>query len=205
MSKDIIRLRPIGADETEAAVGVLARGMRDNPGHVAAFGPDPETRQRCLDLMFRGLFRVAGQRETVGAFDGETLVGVAASAPPGECRLRVGQQARAAATMINIGPRRLLRVLAWQSAWGRQHPDWPHHHFGPIAVDRGRQGQGIGSLIMNEFADRWDRTAEPAYLETDKSENVAFYRRHGFTVIGEAPVLGRPNWFLRRPGLSTAH
>lgn len=193
-----IELRPLGAGETEAAVGVLARGMRDNPGHVAAYGPDPETRQRCLTLMFRGLLRVATDRQLLGAYDGATLVGVAAAAAPGRCRLRPGQQARAAAIMIKVGPRRLLRVLAWQRAWGGQHPAWPHHHFGPIAVDRGRQGQGIGSLIMNEFAARWDRTAEPAYLETDKPENVTFYRRHGFTVINEAPVLGRPNWFLRR-------
>ncbi len=26
----------------------------------------------------------------------------------------------------------------------------------------------------------------------------AFYTRHGFTVIDEAPVLGRPNWFMVR-------
>ncbi len=26
----------------------------------------------------------------------------------------------------------------------------------------------------------------------------AFYIRHGFAVIDEAPVLGRPNWFMVR-------
>jgi hypothetical protein len=36
------------------------------------------------------------------------------------------------------------------------------------------------------------------YLETDKTENVRFYERFGFEVIGEEPVIGVPNWFMRR-------
>ena len=35
-------VRDLRRDEHPAAVGVLARGMRDNPLHVAALGPDPE-------------------------------------------------------------------------------------------------------------------------------------------------------------------
>jgi hypothetical protein len=34
------------------------------------------------------------------------------------------------------------------------------------------------------------------YLETDKSENVPFYQKFGFTVVAEADVLGVPNWFI---------
>lgn len=30
-----------------------------------------------------------------------------------------------------------------------------------------------------------------AYLETDRAENVPFYRRFGFAVVAEAKVLGR--------------
>jgi hypothetical protein len=36
------------------------------------------------------------------------------------------------------------------------------------------------------------------YLETDKSENVPFYQKFGFTVVAEADVLGVPNWFMSR-------
>jgi len=38
-----------------------------------------------------------------------------------------------------------------------------------------------------------------SYLETDKSENVHFYQKYGFTVVGKADVLGIPNWFMSRP------
>lgn len=193
-----VRLRPVTPREHEAAAGVLARGMRDNPVHVAAFGPDPDRRQWCLERMFRGLLRVVPERTMIGAFDGDTLVGFAVDATPGTCRLGPVRKARAATSMITVGPASLLRVLDWQGTWERHHPTGAHHHLGPIAVDRGRQGSGIGSMIMKELAARWDRTDDPAYLETDKSQNVDFYRRHGFTVIADGPVLGRPNWLMLR-------
>jgi ribosomal protein S18 acetylase RimI-like enzyme len=39
---------------------------------------------------------------------------------------------------------------------------------------------------------------DDAYLETDKPENVRFYERFGFEVVGEEEVLGVPNWFMLR-------
>lgn len=193
-----LELRPITAAETDQAVGVLSRGMLDNPGHLAAFGSDPERRQARLARMFGGLFAVIDDRPKVGVFEGDRMVGFASGSTPGRCRLGPLQQARAGLAMIGNGPASLVRVLRWQGTWAGQDPDRPHHHFGPIAVDAGRQGQGIGSLLMTAFTEQWDRAGEAAYLETDKPENLAFYRRHGFEVITEGPVLGRPNWFLWR-------
>ena len=39
-----------------------------------------------------------------------------------------------------------------------------------------------------------------AYLETDKIENVRFYERFGFRVVGGTDVLGTGTWFMNRPG-----
>ena len=46
---------------------------------------------------------------------------------------------------------------------------------------------------------RLDGAGEVGYLETDKPDNVRFYERFGYEVVGEQPVLGVPNWFMRRP------
>jgi hypothetical protein len=43
-----------------------------------------------------------------------------------------------------------------------------------------------------------DRGGEAAYHETDKPENVAFYCRRGFEVVGEMRVLGVRTWGLKR-------
>ena len=55
-------------------------------------------------------------------------------------------------------------------------------------------------MLMRAFCERMDAAHENAYLETDKPENVRFYERFGFEVVGEQDVLDVPNWFmLRRP------
>ncbi|MGW4247775.1 GNAT family N-acetyltransferase, partial [Nocardia sp. NPDC004722] len=87
----------------------------------------------------------------------------------------------------------------WINAWGRRDPAEPHWHLGPVAVDDGLQGQGIGSRMLTDFCARVDDRRAAAYLETDKPENVKFYERFGFTVLDEAEVLGVPNWFMHRP------
>jgi predicted N-acetyltransferase YhbS len=95
-------------------------------------------------------------------------------------------------------------VVSWTSAWARRDLDEPHVHLGPVAVDVRLQGQGIGSLLMREHCWRLDGDRAVGYLETDKPNNVRFYERFGFEVVREEPVLGLPNWFMRREPAVTA-
>jgi hypothetical protein len=57
---------------------------------------------------------------------------------------------------------------------------------------------------MVEYCTRLDGANAVGYLETDKPENVKFYRRFGFQTIAEAPVLNIPSWFMRRASSTTA-
>ncbi len=51
---------------------------------------------------------------------------------------------------------------------------------------------------MEAYCEDLDRTNDAGYLETDRAENVEFYRRYGFEIIDEATVLGVPNYFMWR-------
>lgn len=125
-------------------------------------------------------------------------------APVGTCQPTAAQRLRLLPTLIALGPRTAARVGRWISIWAGHDPDEPHVHLGPLAVDAHLQGQGIGTLIVQEHCRRLDAAREVGYLETDKTENVRFYERFDFEVVGEAPVLGVPNWFMRRTPRSEA-
>jgi len=197
-----VEVRDLRPEEIPEAVGVLARGMRDNPLHVAAYGDDPERRLRCHARLMRGMFRAFTAQRPICAIREGTLVGVTGVAPAGTCQPTASQRLQLLPTMLALGPQTALRVGRWVSSWAERDPEEAHVHLGPLAVDAHLQGQGIGSLIMQEHCRRLDRTREVGYLETDKAENVRFYERFGFEVVGEAPVIGVPNWFMRRkPGL----
>jgi GNAT superfamily N-acetyltransferase len=193
---EFVELRPELVDE---AVGVLARGMRANPLHVAAFGPDPDRRGRILVRMFSDLFRVMSRWEAVCARRDGVIVAVAGHAENGACAPTTMQMLRLTPGLLAHGPRTAVRSSRWMATWAKRDPQERHSHFGPFAVDSHLQGQGIGTVLLTDHCGRLDARGELSYLETDKPENVRLYERHGFQVVDEAEVLGVPNWFMRRP------
>jgi ribosomal protein S18 acetylase RimI-like enzyme len=195
---DSIEVRDLRPEEVPQAVGVLARGMRDNPLHVAAYGDDPKRRLLCHGRLMRALFRGMSAQQPICAVRDGTVLGVTGVAPAGTCQPTAAQRLRLLPVVVSLGPRTAGRIGKWLSTWAKRDADEPHVHLGPLAVDAHLQGQGIGSRIMAEHCRRLDASSEVGYLETDKADNVRFYERFGFAVVGEEPVLGVPNWFMRR-------
>ena len=91
-----------------------------------------------------------------------------------------------------------MRRLKVQYSISKHHPRQPHWHLGPVAVVPERQGQGIGSRLLEHFCSYVDKTGEMAFLETDKLENARLYERFGFSIAAEALSLGVRNWFMWR-------
>ena len=187
----------IGASEMADAIGVLVRGMRDNPQHVAALGDDPAHRSEALKQLFGGMIPM--QPEPLRASESGGVVGVCGFIPPPECIVHTfGSLPADQFPPMLDDPGDQARLVEWLQVWGRRDPDEPHFHLGPVAADEGKQGRGIGTAMMEAFCDRVDRDHALAYLETDKPENVGFYERFGFETVGEANVIGARNWFMRR-------
>lgn len=193
-----VDVRPLGAQEAERAVTVLAHGMRDNPLHVAAYGPNPQRRVRVHAQLMRRLLDQSPALEVLCAVRNGEIVGVGAAAPPGSCKPALPPPRALLSDVALMGPRTAIAVARWLVAWRRRDPAEPHVHFGPLAVLPELQGKGVGSALMQEHCRRFDASGQSAYLETDRERNVRFYRRFGFETIAEAHVLGVPNWFMRR-------
>jgi len=90
------------------------------------------------------------------------------------------------------------RLGRWLGEWSWHDLREPHWHLGPVAVDPKLQGQGFGRGLTDESCARIDRAGAASYFETDKPQNIVFDKKYGFDTIGEASILGTPNWFMRR-------
>ena len=56
--------------------------------------------------------------------------------------------------------------------------------------------QVVDDILGFAFADQPKRA--PAYLETDRELNLAFYKRFRFAVVAEENILGVRNWYMWR-------
>lgn len=104
---------------------------------------------------------------------------------------------RAALLFLRLRHRRTAAGLLQEVERG--HPTVPHWYLSLLATDPMAQGRGIGTVLLDPVLARCDTDGVPAYTETQKPENVAWYGRRGFAVVeeiryGEAP----PVWRLWR-------
>jgi hypothetical protein len=196
----VIVVRELDQADLPSAVGIVARGMRDNPLHIAALGSDTEARGKRLIRMFTiALPLIFSKGVVLGAFDGGTLVGIAGMVAPGQCQPSLTEKLALMPRIIPaVGGGAFARVGRWMGVWAQHDLKQPHWHLGPVAVDTHLQRSGIGTLLMKEYCARLDRVHVAGYLETDRPANVAFYERFGFQTVASAPVLNTPNWFMKR-------
>jgi ribosomal protein S18 acetylase RimI-like enzyme len=183
-----------GSDRTSQAAGVAARALRDNPTSLVV-SDDPLVRLEMLYSTFAGMLatsRVAGIRR------GDCVLAVAAADEPGRCiATMIPAEVR---TLDPPGPQAgdTERFLYLGSVLAEHDLLEPHWHVGPVSVEPGFQGMGMGRAAMRLLCDELDEHGRVAWLETDKPENVRFYIGLGFEVADEAPILTARNWFMRR-------
>ena len=84
------------------------------------------------------------------------------------------------------------------------HPLDPQWYLALLGVEPEQQGRGLGSALLQRFVQQVDADEAPAYLETDRPENVAFYGQVGFDVVREVEVLGITVWCMQRPARAKA-
>jgi len=194
-----VAVTELGRHELTFAAGVLGRAFRDNPLTVAVLGQNPLRRMRCGERL-HGSYVALMERPPLAARRGDWVVGVCGMAPPGACQPSFLQRLRLMPAVLGWGPGALARGLRAWAAFEKRDPKERHWHLGPVAVEPGLQGMGVGSQMMELFCAMMDAEGEMAFLETDKPENVRFYEKFGFVTVEEVEILGVPSWFMvRRP------
>jgi ribosomal protein S18 acetylase RimI-like enzyme len=201
-----VDVRAIGRGERGAAIAVSSRAFFDDP-NFHYFQPNPVRQMRMLPHFFRAaIYPNLPFDATAVAVDGDRVVGVGSWLPPGahplDRRAEVLRYALGAPAVPLLG-RRLPHAIKLLETIERLHIHEPHWYLAVLAVDPEYQRRGIGAQLLEPVLSRCDADGLLAYLETQKPENVAWYRRFGFEVRDEVHVRGTgcaPNWtMLREP------
>jgi ribosomal protein S18 acetylase RimI-like enzyme len=173
-----------GASDREAATVALAEAFMDDPVAIWAT-PADRHRPRVLRRFFGALYDTHLAEETVYVdADGR---GAAIWALPGRWRATPRQGLRTASAFAH--PRhwpRFPRIVRGIAKAESTHPETPRHFYlASLGVAPDHQGEGIGSRLLAPMLEVCDSDGIPAYLESSKHSNIAFYARHGFRVTGE--------------------
>jgi GNAT superfamily N-acetyltransferase len=102
-----------------------------------------------------------------------------------------------------VGPALLPHMplaLAGVARIERRHPEERHMYLAVLGTEPDRQGEGIGSALLAPGLALCDTEGIPAYLESSKERNIAFYGRFGFRVTEEVrlPRGGPTVWLMWR-------
>ena len=197
-----MRIESLRREQWPEAAHVLARAFVTNPLHIAAFGPGEVAKS---EAFFRLALNVMRGPMLVATGDSGVLGAIHWVDSPG-CRYSRLEKLRMMPAMIRgLGLPSALRLASWLSHWSRQDPAEPHSHLGPIGVSPDAQGRGVGQRLMERYCAQLDRVGGVGYLETDRPENVPFYRRFGFETTEQDFVLGVPSYsMIRRRGTACA-
>ncbi|HVE95007.1 MAG TPA: GNAT family N-acetyltransferase [Acidimicrobiales bacterium] len=184
-------VRQAKASDVTALSGALARSFHDDP--VMAFIFPPSELPRRLAGFFAYEVEALLKHDEVWTTDDATAGG-ALWAPPGKWRQPFGEIVRSAPKMLPLFGARTVRALRTLAAVEKVHPREPHYYLAVLGTEPAMQGKGVGSALLAPVLGRCDTEGVPAYLESSKETNLAFYARHGF--VESDPVTlpgGGPN------------
>ena len=190
-------------DEIPDLAAVLARAFAHDPFFAWMAGDAPERSQRMRDG-WSGILR-HGSAHLAHTYTTDDLAGVAIWLPPEHHGTSVVDSLRQLPALARLtGWRRLRQIgdaMDTLEQHRHRHAPQPHFYLSALGVEPERQGEGLGTALVQPVLDRCDRDRIPAYLETAVARNVLLYERLGFGVVEELDLPGTDihGWLMLRP------
>ncbi|GAA3998870.1 GNAT family N-acetyltransferase [Streptomyces marokkonensis] len=185
-----VEIRTAGQGDRELVVRLLDEAFQDDPVSSWVF-PDEEYRRRTHHRLMAAFTDavLAGGRIDL-AEDGAACAlwlpvpadGHTDGEPDGDACEAAGDvpvQVREAVDPDNERVELVARLTDGVHPSGRAHA-----YLWMIGVVPGRQGEGLGTLLIESVLDRCDREGLPAYLEASSARSRGLYERLGFQFTG---------------------
>ena len=182
-------------DRVPDLAALLGRAFADDPMFLWPLGSDVGTEQ------IEGFFRSFNERlaERGWLWEAGDGIGVAAWLPPGadDVMMDIDRELRPAVVRgTDDGGTRYVSMWEWIAENFLDEPFWYLDHIG---VDAEHRGGGVGTALIQHGLAFAERDGVPAFLETARPGNVAYYERRGFRTVtdADAPGGGPHIWFMR--------
>ena len=195
---------------SEQCVGVgeaLARAFHDDPVFSYMLGRNdfPNSKAQRFFRTFYNL-QLSQELSYTAHDDAGKCLGASIWCAPDAWKVRLRDIARIAPTLTTVFGAGLPRALIALQRLEHLHPKEPHYYLEFIGTDPDAQGNGVGSALLAPMLERCDQEQMPAYLESSKESNVAFYARHGFSVSHVMQHPGGPQqWLMWREPRGLEH
>ena len=189
-------VRRATTQDLESVTATLARAFEDDPV-MEWFFPDPAVRAKRIERLFElRVESLLGQEETYTTDD---HLGAAVWAQPNRWEMPPLSGLLLTLRMLPLTRGRTPLLARGWTMIDAEHPPEPHYYLAILGTEPGAQGSGVGSALLQPVLDDCDRNEIPAYLESSKESNLAFYGRHGFRVTGEMDLPEGPHiWLMWR-------
>jgi GNAT superfamily N-acetyltransferase len=199
MTHPSIEIRSATSGEMPRAIAaIVAAFLTDPPARFA--WPSPHAYLEAMPLATREFAGSSFEHGT--AYVSADFCGAALWLPPG---VQPDGEALEKVFRDTAEREHLDDLLATFEKMDQSHPREAHWYLPQIGVEPNAQGKGHGTELMRHALARCDQEGALAYLEASKAQNVPFYQRHGFEVMGEIQVGAAPpvTPMLRRPRRAT--
>jgi ribosomal protein S18 acetylase RimI-like enzyme len=190
----------LGEREVNEAARVASRAFYGDSYFRYLF-PSDTVRARVQPMIFRTQLRHIGPNGKIATVRDEhgAIVGVSAWMPPHawppSLRVQLAQlPGSLRAFSCQLGA--LRTVGTYLRTLLKVHPKEPHWYLMLLAVEPSMQRRGAGAILVERGLGLADNEGVGVYLETQKEENLAYYRRFGFEEAQTlTPVVGGPPYY----------
>ena len=194
-------MEPLRPDQQRAAALTLAEAFSADP-LLEILAPDPARRVKLGPSMMAVLLAYGLRYGHVWADDDASAVAIWLHPESGPMTMRRMLRAgmwRAPSMLGLDGMGRMSKAISATEGFHKQ-VEGPHWYLMTVGTRTARQGQGLGSTLVEMGTSRADAAGVPCYLETGTDSNIAFYQRRGFEIIGQADLYGHKlTGMIRRP------
>ena len=191
----------LDTSQIDLLANVLSRSFHDNPNFVYMI-PDEGTRRTLSPWIFRSAIRATQLYGEI--YTTETIDGGALWFSP-EQHLTFEQMVRTGMVEMpfNLGwstLKRCMKLGASVDEVRRRLTVGSHWYLVALGVERTKQGDAIGSALIEPILSRAEAAGLPCYLDTFDERDLPFYKRHGFRITGAGSISGGgPNfWAMTR-------